>query len=245
MRTRPAPRHRLRAQAGESLISMLVGVVISILTIAGMLALYKSMISVSTSATQAARRDGQMAAALLATQMSMQSAGFGLPASAALGTKLHIDTDGKRIVWRSANVNGATSACSGLIIVDDAQATGRGLYQLEPKTCADASDATLAWSATERHPIAGSAAFFVADAGSGSAGSGLAASTDTSDEVGAISLTTGYKFARETSRQCLPYMQQTFVTSAPSSVVVSMRPESGTGMLFQICLPNLIDTTSP
>ena len=58
-----------RLQAGQSLISMMVGLVISLITIAAMLTLYKVMIEVSGNASRSAMRDGQVSSAILAAQI--------------------------------------------------------------------------------------------------------------------------------------------------------------------------------
>ncbi len=232
MRSRRVVR-TLRQQAGQSLISMMIGLVISLITISAMLVLYKTMIEVSANASRSALRDGQVSAALLAAQMDMQTAGFGVPASDTLGSKLGVREAGKEVAWRyKAELNDAGFVCSGLRLVDN-----EGLYRLAPKACNDVS--AISWAATEHELLAGSAAFFTPVQKDGSAyasGEG---------EVGAMSLAAGYVFALKAERQCLPFMQQDFSaspTTLPGQQVVMERATPQTGEvnhLFQTCLPNL------
>lgn len=229
------PRARQR-QAGVSLISMMVGLMISLLVIASMLVFYRSIIEVTNNASREARRDGQVAAALLAAQMDLQSAGFGVPASSApgtLSTNVFIGGNGKEIVWRNKSDPGAAAyQCSGLLIVD--AGTTQGLYTLPAQTpCASASTAT--WAANAGQLIAGSAAFFVPTRKDGTAYTGNDA------EKGALSLQGGSVFALGTARECLPYMQQDFAATPmlPSPQVTLAQASNAGNVLFSVCLSNL------
>lgn len=230
MRTRRPVVCSRHQQTGHSLISMMIGLVISLITISAMLVLYKTMIEVSANASRSALRDGQVSAALLAAQMDLQSAGFGVPAADALTSKLGVREAGKEVVWRyKAELADAGFVCSGLRLVD-----GEGLYRFTPKTCSDV--AVVSWTASERELLASSAAFFTPAQKNGSAfasGEG---------EVGAMSLAAGYGFTLKAERQCLPYMQQDFSTSPmalPGQQLVMQQADGGS-YLFQACLPNLV-----
>ena len=222
-----------RHQTGQTLISMMIGLVISLITISAMLVLYKTMIEVTANASRSALRDGQVSAALLAAQMDLQSAGFGVPAADALSSKLGVRESGKEVVWRyKAQLADAGFVCSGLRVVDN-----EGLYRFMPKACGDVT--TVSWSAAERELLAGSAAFFTPAQKDGSA------YADGEGEVGAMSLAAGYVFALKAERQCLPFMQQDFSTSPmalPGQQVV-MEQADGSSHLFQACLPNLAVST--
>lgn len=223
----PAPARR---QRGQSLISMLIGLAISLITIAAMLVLYKTLINVSGNASRAALRDGQVAAALLGAQMDLQSAGFGVPSTDALSTRLAISASGKQVVWRDkAQLADTTFQCSGLLLVD-----GSGLYALPAKACTDAS--SVSWAASEERLITGTSAFFAA----GSAAPGQpAGTTPASDEVGATTLAGDYQFKLATPHACLPYMQQNFA-STPGAVAQQIELTNSSGKaLFSLCMPNL------
>lgn len=220
----PQRRHR-----GESLISLMIGLLISTLTIAGMLVLYKAMVQVSGNASRTAIRDGQASAALTAVQMDLQSAGFGVPATDPLATKLAVLSGDTAVVWRSKpNLDPTTGfQCTGLYLD-----SGKSLYRLDPLPCTTVAGLTLGnWDADSRELVAGPSAFYVPTQDDGSAQA----------EVGALSLTGSFTFQLGTPRQCLPYMQQNFATTptaAPAQQVVLAHAD-GSGVIFSACLPNL------
>lgn len=232
MHARTATRIGRRQQGGQSLISMLVGLLISLITIAAMMTLYKTMVEVSSNASRSALRDGQVSAALLSAQIELQGAGFGVPAADSLTSKLHVRDAGKELVWRyKTELTASGYVCSGLRLVD-----GEGLYRFTPKACSDAQAAT--WKSNERHLLAGSAAFFTPMQKDGSAfASG-------EQEVGAMSLAPGYVFSLKGERQCLPYMQQDFSTTPAAAVgqQLALERSDASSHLFLACLPNLAVT---
>ena len=65
-------------QRAFTLISLMIGTALSMLTILAMLALYKNLVQVAVEATQDANHDGGLASALLTAQLELQSAGFGM-----------------------------------------------------------------------------------------------------------------------------------------------------------------------
>lgn len=228
-----APRPGRQQQCGQSLISMMVGLVISLITIAAMMTLYKTMVEVSSNASRSALRDGQVSAALLSAQMDLQSAGFGVPAADSLNSKLYVREAGKELVWRyKAELTASGYVCSGLRLVD-----GEGLYRFTPKVCSDAEAAT--WNGNEQRLLAGSAAFFTPAQRDGSA------FESGEEEVGAMTLAPGYVFSLKGQRQCLPYMQQDF-SATPTAAVgqqLALERSDGSSHLFMACLPNLAVTS--
>ncbi len=221
-------------QRGQSLISMMVGLVISLITIAAMMTLYKTMVEVSSNASRSALRDGQVSAALLSAQIELQSAGFGVPAADSLNSKLHVRDAGKELVWRyKADLSASDYVCSGLRLVD-----GEGLYRFTPKACSNAEVA--AWDSSEQQLLAGGAAFFTPAQKDGNA---FAAGEE---ELGAMTLAPGYVFSLKGQRQCLPYMQQDF-SATPSAAVgqqLALERSDASSHLFVACLPNLAVITS-
>lgn len=239
-RTRP-----LRVfQRGQTLIGMMVGLVISLLTIAAMLAVYKMMIEVSGAATSDSLRDGQVASGLLAAQIEVQQAGFGVdqpvlaPGGAALATSdstirrlIAVADDGKRVTW-SYRLSGR-DFCAGLDIVPDTQGGAR-MYSLARRDdCSDAA-AVLAeddWDGTELVSYGG---LWKARDGSDVAASvGLSLSSiDVESPV----------FVLDESAECLlPYGQQ--VRDAAVSTTIS-RPlrlvDANEVELFSTCLSNVV-----
>lgn len=68
----------MRRQRGLTLISLLIGMLLSSLCILAMLGLYRNLVHTAVVATQDANQDGQIAAGLLTAQLKLQSAGFGM-----------------------------------------------------------------------------------------------------------------------------------------------------------------------
>lgn len=232
-------RTRLRTphlQRGQSLIGMMIGLLISLLTIAAMLVLYRNVIESSGNASRSALRDGQVSSALLAAQIELQQAGFGIDTSQPLDSRLRIDDDSRRVVWRFKPELGAGDECAGLWLVDATGGTpARGLYRLPPQPCASAASAS--WDDSTLELLAGDAAFFEPTQKDGSAFVG------SDREVGALTLEgaaagSGYRFQSSASN-CLPYQQQDDVPG--TGRVLSLR-QSSTDVLFSVCLSNLVET---
>lgn len=105
---------QLNTQRGMTLISLMVGTVLSMLTILAVLALYKNLIQVSVTASQDAKHDGGLASALLTAQMELSSAGFGLDENAS--TLIHLPSGTTAILWRYKALNATQVSCSGLLL---------------------------------------------------------------------------------------------------------------------------------
>lgn len=223
-----------RRQRGQSLISMMVGLVISLLTIAAMLVLYKNMIEASGNASRSALRDGQVASALLAAQIELQEAGFGIPAEDTLASRLTISAEGKQIAWRFKHELNQADQCAGLRLVDTAAdgAPARGFYRLPPKLCSSATAAT--WTDAEWQPVAAEAAFFEPIQKDGSA------FASDEREIGALTLRgasggDGYQFVAVPDA-CLPFKQQDTIERTGQRVILRQASDD---VLFSVCLPNL------
>ncbi|WP_152540847.1 PilW family protein [Luteimonas huabeiensis] len=234
---RPPRRVRhARRQRGQSLIGVMVGLLISLLTIAAMVAIYALMIDVSGNTARSAQRDGQLASALLTAQIEMQRAGFGVPPGEA-GAFAILD-DGRLVVWRYSLYPDAGEACAGLRIVDDAASTAvpaapadadadrRGLYWLPAQPCTSA-DAPPAWSATGAaapRRLLSATGFFVPQDRQGHA---------LADEAGVRSLQNA-RFQRD--GECsLPYAQQAGLLDVSQRVSLKVAGE----VVFSACLSNL------
>lgn len=244
-RTRRGQVGRFRAQRGQTLIGMMIGLLISLLTIVAMVAIYKSSISVATNASQTALRDGQVSAALLAAQIEMQQAGYGIDSSEA--GVVAVSEDGREVLWRYRDGASPDSRCAGLRLVTDADGAGiavipaeagsdrRGLYLLPGKPCASIEPAPTWGSATEERPrlLVSSSGFFAPIDMRG---------TELGDEDGGGSLE-GLRFVRLAGGACLPYLQQTDAAELPQrSLRISLRNESAQEV-FSACLPNVQEST--
>ena len=102
----PTPSHCLQGkyQRGTSLVGILIGMLISIISILSILALYKNLVHVSTDASNDASHDGQISTALMTTQLELQTAGYGIEKAG----QEHINTndDGSEIRWRYLDSGG-------------------------------------------------------------------------------------------------------------------------------------------
>lgn len=122
-------------QSGFNLISLMVGVSLSMISILAMLALYKNLIGVSVQSIQDSRQDGQIAAGLLTAQREMLNAGFRngvapiLLSGASLnngtlsGTSQAFSTAtdtapaiGNAIVWTYQPTATGNATCAGLLV---------------------------------------------------------------------------------------------------------------------------------
>jgi Tfp pilus assembly protein PilW len=149
----------VRNQRGISLISLLVGLVVSLTATVGLLSIYRNSLQVTTSAQQSSVNDSQLASLLLRTGAAIQDAGYGIttpafgtqiiPISGATlngtslsGTAASTATAVNGIVW--ATLTGASTQCAGFV----APAAG-GLIYLQPAACNDATTwSSIAWQST-------------------------------------------------------------------------------------------------
>lgn len=115
-----------RQQKGVSLISLLIGLLVSMIVIVGMLMIYRNTIHVVVPASEAARSDGERVAGLLAAHMMLVDAGFGVEneiygthlqvlngnSPQALATTVDSKASGDTVVW--IKKLGDDSFCEGL-----------------------------------------------------------------------------------------------------------------------------------
>jgi len=156
-------------QRGYTLISMLVGLLIGVITVGGMLMLYKSMVVVAKDVKTQAIHDGEVVASVLGAQVGLQEAGFGVSATA--GQDLIVIANakfdkgkltgtaaagydsavrGNAVVWgynpsgANANPDPAAYRCGGLVLLGGAN--GAQLLALQPMACTDATSwGQLTW----------------------------------------------------------------------------------------------------
>jgi Tfp pilus assembly protein PilW len=148
----------MKYQRGISLISLMVGLLVSLTATVGLLSVYRNSLQVTTTATQSATNDSQLAALLLRTGATVQDAGYGI-SSATFGTDIvavsgatlngttlsgttaATGTAVNAIVWDM--LTGANLQCAGFLSVTANGVTT--LTYLQSSTCANAS----AWGSTQ------------------------------------------------------------------------------------------------
>lgn len=156
--TRPLPPLQPGRQRGVTLIGMMVGLLISLIVVAGMLMVYRTATKIAVEAGIDAQHDGQLAAGMLAAHIRIQGAGFRITnarygehlqmlAGSELtgqgrisGTAVGLEEEGDGIVWSSIGLDGSTE-CAALV---PANVAG-GLLYLEA-SCTNASSwGSLQW----------------------------------------------------------------------------------------------------
>ena len=223
-------------QTGLSLISMMVGLLISLLAVLLAMTVYKLVIGVSVNGIGTSQRDGQRASALLATQIELQQAGYGIERTVGpvdMDTSLlHLTTEPAQAVWRF-RPDLTTDTCAGVRVV--AAGTSAGLWWLPPKSCSSAATAT--WAEADLQPLASQAVFFVPRARDDSA---LA-------ETGVANLGDPQLrfYPLPASEGCtLPYAQQAFASTDERQVAQRLVLRDGTGaVLLSACLSNFVIAT--
>lgn len=142
------------------MISLMVGLLVSLLAVTGMMALYRTVVHTTSESTVYARLSGDRSASLLAAHSYLQDAGFGVE-DAAAGTDVALCTPGNPdgdlrgggcaaagrgtlLLWRL--VDGAMQ-CAGLHITE-----GGGLEYLQPQSCAGGLS-TGSWPVTQRQVL--------------------------------------------------------------------------------------------
>jgi Tfp pilus assembly protein PilW len=152
-----------RPQSGESLISLMIGLLISVVVALAMLSMFKVASRNGGQAGQDAAADAQLTSALLRAGIAAQDAGFGI-ATPTLGTQLKVIASatltgatlsgtaasstgaGNVVIW--AMKTGSVNQCAGLYFKDASDGTG-GLYYLGPVACSTgdlSSWNTMSWT---------------------------------------------------------------------------------------------------
>jgi hypothetical protein len=149
-----APSH-FGQQSGMSLISLLIGLLISVLCILGSLTLYKNLIHVATESKLDSGHDGQLASAMLMVQLEVQSAGYGIDGAGVEHIIEHVPTAGEsQLLWRFTTDGGTTFQCRGLYEKPEEQGLYRNLSLIKVDAGCNgaASLNTLTWNTA--NPVA-------------------------------------------------------------------------------------------
>lgn len=163
-------------QRGATLISLMVGLTISMMVVAGMMLLYRNAVQASSVARQGAQADDRLTGSLLAADQFLQEAGFGIE-SPGWGTHLLLASGakvadegkvtgtlvgsmstpggtpryGNLIAWVQNLGAGAGSQCAGLLAP-----SGGGVIKLGPVACTDVATQwnTLDWRTSANPDLA-------------------------------------------------------------------------------------------
>ena len=121
----------MKYQSGTTLISLLIGLLISMLCILALLSSYRTIVKTGVESRIAATHDTQLQAGLTTAQMFLQNAGFGLEGSNNLLTTT-VQVGSKTIsavLWRYDN--GTNIVCQGLTDVESSDNKKRRFVLLE------------------------------------------------------------------------------------------------------------------
>lgn len=232
-------KNAVYAQTGESLISLMMGLLLSVVVALAMLSMFKVASRYAGRAGQDAAADAQLTSAMLRAGIAAQDAGFNLP-TPTLGTHLRVIAganlsgsyvlsgtytaagSGNALVW-AMNTTG-TPRCAGLYFKDTSDGVG-GLYHLGPVDCASGNVSawnTLVWNTAARPPQR----WADRPANQSAAGS----STGAYDQ-------TKITFATA-STACRPFGLDASATSAALVLTISSTNRSGAPVREQQCLFN-------
>lgn len=129
-------------QRGVSLISLMVGLLLAMISILAGMLLYRNVVHTTIQTRSDAMQDGQIASAMLTLQLEIQSAGYGIVKDPA---RIHVtlSADGKTVYWRYA-----TNQCRAFRIHDSADGNQRELQLLQMKNGCNETDVitTLNWA---------------------------------------------------------------------------------------------------
>lgn len=245
------PRTRLRrGQAGYSMVSIMVGLVISLLTVGAMLAVYRTVVEVSGQASADAVRDGQVASGLLAAQMELHNAGYKVDELPALAEgevadtsvisryAIAVQSNDKRVVtWRYLDDATAQKVCAQLRIQPSADGGLEMLYRT-PEPCADITGKT-SWSGRVQRLVSYPRAW------QDRSGTPVAAAASGSYlDMGAADANSGFRLVTASGQRCtLPFAQRDPAlapTESPRLVLERAGQE-----LFSVCLPNIVAERRP
>ena len=126
-------------QGGSTLISILIGMLISLLCIGGSLTLYKNLVRVASETQIDSVHDGQISLAMLTARLELQNAGFGIPGPGTTHITSESTTSANTLYWRYKINN--QFYCKGLR--DTAVGSNREIQLIDASTNACTETATL------------------------------------------------------------------------------------------------------
>lgn len=104
---------KIKHQIGISMISLMIGMLVSAIGVLSMTSMHKSLIQVSVQSQSDARHDSQLAFALMQLQVALQNAGYGIENAGPETAKL-INYDGEpALVWRTQS--NTVTECLGFV----------------------------------------------------------------------------------------------------------------------------------
>src|SRR5690554_3088615 len=136
-------------QQGVTLISLMVGLLISMLAILASLTLYKNLIAIAADSNIDTMHDGQLAASMLTIQMVLQNAGYGIESADTDSVVTRETSNTIDLLWRFKDDSDVIQ-CRGFTESEETE-DGASFRILSLQTvesgCDDTADLTsMAWT---------------------------------------------------------------------------------------------------
>lgn len=142
----------LNSQAGITIISLMIGLLLSMLCVLTGLTLYKNLVHVSAETKQYTLHDGRISSVMLSLQKAVQVSGYGIADADATDIVIVATTAKKRLLWRYLDEAG-DPICKGIeeeISTEDGDTFHEVRLIAEEANCAaDASLSTMAFDTKE------------------------------------------------------------------------------------------------
>ncbi|MAD47455.1 MAG: hypothetical protein CMI02_11925 [Oceanospirillaceae bacterium] len=137
-------------QQGMSLISLMVGLMISMLITLTCMVVYKNLIQVSTDNKTYSGFDGRISLAEMVLEKSVQSAGFGIADASEEDIKVRHNGTQLQLLWRYSDIAGTAYTCEGFeeITTQDSEGNDfREIRMIRSGGCNETADLTaLSWN---------------------------------------------------------------------------------------------------
>lgn len=141
-------RHFICEQTGASLIALMIGMLVSVLSILAVMTMHKSLVQVAVEAKQDSSHDGLLNSTMVQLQTALHNAGYGM--EDASGDDVVTDDDGgttPSLLWRYRDTSMECVRVQDETFTDaDTQKAGRRLVMTSLSGCAEDADlATMNW----------------------------------------------------------------------------------------------------
>ncbi|MAK89657.1 MAG: hypothetical protein CMI13_00265 [Oleibacter sp.] len=140
----------LNIQKGVSLISLMIGLLISMMVTLACMVVYKNLIYVSTDNKVYAGFDGRISLAGLVLEKSIQSAGFGIADASEDDIKIIQNGTTQQLYWRYSNLDGSAYFCEGfeeITVADSGGVNYRELRMMNAAACDESTElTTMTWT---------------------------------------------------------------------------------------------------
>lgn len=150
---------RIKPQQGVSLIGMMIGMLVSMMSILAVMTMHKTLVQVSVMSKTDAVHDGLVSSAMLQMQLALHNAGFGMESSSAADVVAATVNSASALLWRY--YDGTAYICEGVTEESytdaDSGTSGRRLVSMliNDGSCTDTANLpSLAWNGAATDTLA-------------------------------------------------------------------------------------------